>query len=284
MKTKIKRHSRSVISVILALSLILTSSVAAMFVANAVTLQDEKVGAKVVEEGEVGASVDDEDVAATQYGGPGIWGLWAGTSDRDGMSTYWQLTADGTNTVSVVKTLTNNDWFFSLTCGTTENWHYNYQWESDAKFTNNYTSAISGAAWGTQTYYVPNSSTSYDVHRLKFWCNANGVEVKISVDTSTKAITVAPTVTIPDVAGTVSISADPTTVTTAAPTSTLTATASTVPAALNGERLTYTFYAGDTRLGSTTGVVSSGSSTATYTVSQADARTVNYKVTVSYTG
>lgn len=284
MKTKIKRHSRSVISIILALSLILTSSVAAMFVANAVTLQDEKVGAKVVEEGEVGASVDDEDVAATRYGGPGIWGLWAGTSDRDGMSTYWQLTADGTNTVSVVKTLTNNDWFFSLTRGTTENWHYNYQWSSDATFTNNYTSAISGAAWQTQTYYVPNSSTSYDVHRLKFWCNANGVEVKISVNTITMAITVAPTVTIPDVADTVSISADSATVTTEAPTSTLTATASSVPAALNGQRLTYTFYAGDTRLGSTTGVVTSGSSTATYTVSQADARTVDYKVTVSYTG
>ena len=92
MKTKIKRHSRSVISVLLAVCMLLTSSVAVMFVANAVTIPNEKVGAKVVEEGEVGATTDeDEQVGANltddeTVGDGAVWLHWGSSNMRSAMS------------------------------------------------------------------------------------------------------------------------------------------------------------------------------------------------------
>ena len=272
MKTKIKRHSRSVISVLLAVCLLLTSSVAVMFVANAVTIPNEKVGAKVVEEGEVGATLDSDTVSATRYGGKGQWGLWIGTSDRDGMSDYLSLTTSG-NSASATKTLSRSNYFMSLVCGETENWHYNFQWDL-AKTATNHCSQITAVYWGSQI------KDGYTIYRLQIWCNTADTEVRFTVDTNSKNITIDPVNVTPDVAASATISASPTSVTSSSPRTVLTGKANTIHSNLSSANLTYTFYAGDTRLGA----VNSKTGSATYNVDQTDTREVNYKVVVSYTG
>lgn len=241
---------------------------------------DDSVGAVAEDNDEsVGAALENDDEAVgTTYGGAGQWGLWIGTNDRDSMNTYLGLTTSG-NTATATKTLAKNDYFMSLVCGPTENWHYNFMWTSDAKFTNNYPSVIMNPSWQTQTWYDSNNN-AYNVHRLKFWCNVKDTEVRFIVDTTTYSITVAATVTIPNVASSVNLTTSTSTVTDASPTATLTATPQSLHTDLTGKTLTYTFYAGDTSLGS----VTSNTGSATYTVTQTDQKTVNYKVKVSYTG
>ncbi len=272
MKTKIKRHSRSVISVLLAVCMLLTSSVAVMFVANAVTIPNEKVGAKVVEEGEVGATLDSDTVSATRYGGAGQWGLWIGTSDRDGMSDYLSLSKSGSS-ASATKTLSRSNYFMSLVCGETENWHYNFKWDSQKTATNN-CSQITGVYWG------PQNKDGYTIYRLQIWCNTADTKVRFTVDTNTRNITIDPVNVTPDVAASATISASPTSVTSSSPRTVLTGKANTIHSNLSSANLTYTFYAGDTRLGA----VNSKTGSATYNVDQTDTREVNYKVVVSYTG
>lgn len=270
MKTKIKRHSRSVLSVILAVCLLVTSSVAVMLVSNAVIDPSEPIAASVVEEGVVGAADDNDE--AVSYGGAGQWGLWIGTSDSDGMSDYLSLSKSGSS-ASATKTLSRSNYFMSLVCGYTENWHYNFQWNSQKTATNN-CSQITGVYWGSQ------NKDGYIIYRLQIWCNTADTEVRFTVDTDTKNITIDPVNVTPDVASSASISASPTSVTSSNPRTVLTGTANTIHSNLSSANLTYTFYAGDTRLGA----VNSKTGSATYNVNQTDAREVNYKVVVSYTG
>lgn len=69
MKTKIKRHGRSVISVILAVCLLISCMTVGLIATDAANVTDSEttLGAKADDEGEVGAVADDEEVGATYY-------------------------------------------------------------------------------------------------------------------------------------------------------------------------------------------------------------------------
>ena len=248
MKTKIKRHSRSVISVILALSLILTSSVAAMFVANAVTLQDEKVGAKVVEEGEVGVSVDDDSaVGATTYGVRGSFKTNSGG---------WESIPFVNNEATVDIQETGTYYFGFYSSG--GDWYRTNQ---------TYSSSVTDVYFGTSG---PNSKLKVEVAGTYtfHYEGIHGSSLRADITFPAK----------PDVCTSISIAPSKTEL--AATTETFTLTADAV-GQVSGD-ITYTFKnsSGDT----VDTVVSNNGRATTRDLTQSGARTMDYYVTASKTG
>ena len=281
MKTKIKHHSRSVISVLLAVCMLLTSSVAVMFVANAVTIPNEKVGAKVVEEGEVGATTDeDEQVGANltddeTVGDGAVWLHWANSNMRSAMSNKISMASAGGNTRTCTLTSAGNTYFI-INGG--ENDQTNSWLDNDVTVENNLKS-INGGAWANVTEI--NDGSSYYI--VQYWCSSSNKAVKISFDMTPNARTITLEPSGTDVCSSVSIETnkDNNTVTSSTDTFNLTATASSVAAALSGKSLTYTFYDDTNRV---IGTKTSSTGSAVLEGITQSVREKNYKVTVSYSG
>lgn len=279
MKTKIKRHSRSVISVVLALCLLLTSSVAVMFVANAVTIPNEKVGAKVVEEGEVGATTnDDEQVGANltddeTVGDGAVWLHWANSNMRSAMSNKISMASAGGNTRTCTLTSSGNTYFI-INDG--ENDQTNSWIGNDITIVNNLTS-INGSAWANVTDI--NDGSLY--YLVQYWCSSSNRAVDISFDMTPNARTITLEPSGTDVCSSVSIATNKATVTSNSDTFNLTAEASSVASALSGKSLTYTFYDDTNRV---IGTKTSSTGSAVLEGLTQSVRTKKYKVTVSYSG
>lgn len=279
MKTKIKHHSRSVISVLLAVCMLLTSSVAVMFVANAVTIPNEKVGAKVVEEGEVGATTnEDEQVGANltddeTVGDGAVWLHWANSNMRSAMSNKISMAPAGGNTRTCTLTSAGNTYFI-INDG--ENDQTTSWLDNDVTVENNLKS-ISSSAWANVTDI--NDGSSY--YLVQYWCSNSNRAVDISFDMTqgSRKITLEPSGT--DVCSSVSIATNKATVTSNSDTFNLTAEASSVASALSGKSLTYTFYDDTNRV---IGTKTSSTGSAVLTGLTQSVREKNYKVTVSYSG
>ena len=180
MKTKLKSLSKRSISVLLVLMMVVSTVTVGIFTTTAAFIDSDSA-----EESVVGASVDDDTaVGDNGHGGTGIYGLWYGTSDNDGMNSNWQqLEQEGTSTkYSHVFSFNSSDYFMSLTNGYTENWHWSYVWSSDPTYDNQYTSVVQNVNIQTQ------SSAGLDVHRMQITVRppsgSSTVNVKLTWDTS----------------------------------------------------------------------------------------------------
>ncbi len=263
MKT-VRKMPRSIISIILVVSLLLTSSIAAMFVSNAVTIGQDDVGAAVVEEGEVGASVDDDEtVGAAQYvhwGGGNKYSEMTNCADISSGSAT--ITCSG-NVCFVIngsnETTPSSSWFWSKTA-----------------LTNNLKS-INPGAWAR----VEKIQGANEYHIVQFWCSDSPTQVKIDFQGIPQKVTLSPAVT--PVCSSLGIVTDKTNnqVSSSDEEFSLTATATDVASALDGKSLTYTFYdESDTPLGS---VTSSNGSATLSGLTQA-VKSKSYHAKVAYSG
>lgn len=263
MKT-VRKMPRSIISIILVVSLLLTSSIAAMFVSNAVTIGQDDVGAAVVEEGEVGASVDDDEtVGAAQYvhwGGGNQYSQMTNCADISSGSAT--ITCSG-NVCFVIngtnETTPSSSWFWSGTA-----------------LTNNLKS-IDSDAWAR----VEKIQGANEYHIVQFWCSNSSTQVKIDFQGSPQKVTLSPAVT--HVCSSLGIVTDKTNnqVSSSNEEFSLTAKATDVASALAGKSLTYTFYdESDTPLGS---VTSSNGSATLSGLTQA-VKSKSYHAKVAYSG
>lgn len=106
MKTKIKRHSRSVISVILAVCMLVSCMMVGIIATDA---------AKVTDSGTIAAAVDDEIVGANTYYITGNvpsagWGTWkAMTDSQNGLFSYCQVNTGSGNAQFKISTAKNYD-------------------------------------------------------------------------------------------------------------------------------------------------------------------------------
>ena len=263
MKT-VRKMPRSIISIILVVSLLLTSSIAAMFVSNAVTIGQDDVGAAVVEEGEVGASVDDDEmVGAAQYVHWGSGNQYSAmTNCVDISSGSATITCSG-NVCFVIngfnETTPSSSWFWSKTA-----------------LTNNLKS-INPGAWAR----VEKIQGANEYHIVQFWCSDSSTQVKIDFQGSPQKVTLSPAVT--PVCSSLGIVTDKTNnqVSSSDEKFSLTATATDVAFALASKSLTYTFYdESDTPLGS---VTSSNGSATLSGLTQA-VKSKSYHAKVAYSG
>ncbi|MEE0874968.1 MAG: hypothetical protein UIH27_16110 [Ruminococcus sp.] len=259
MKKRLKHLSKPMISLLLALMMVVSTVMVGFITTTAAFVEpDDSVGAKV----------DSETVG---YGGSGVIGIWYGTSDDDGMSTWAELEREGTSTkYSHVFSLSSTDYFISLTNGTTQNWHWNYVWSSDPSYDNQYTSVVTDVKVATRT------SNNQNVHRLQITVRppsgSSTVNVKFTWDTSNSKFTIASDKD--PVCASVNLTASKSTLSTQNETFTLTAT----PTTPKSGTITYKFYREGTSSPIATGSSSNGSAVTTGALQQSDVKTAKYYV------
>ena len=204
MKTKIKRHSRSVISVILAVCMLVSCMMVGLIATDAAKLSADKA---------VGASVDTDSVGATTYYVKGAWDKWATPQAFSGTNTEVSITINTAGTYEFCFSNSNND---------------NYM-ADDVSFSST-----------TSSYYFPKKTgsqknsklvvTTTGTYKFKFEGDHNG--------------SVRATITFPSnpVCSSVTLTPSTTTLNSLTEKFNLVANASDVAAALSGKQLTYTFY------------------------------------------
>lgn len=274
MKNKMKRSFRTVLSVLLAVCLLLTSSVAVMFISNAVVDPSEPISASVSEEGVVGADDGNDSVGAiddSEKVGDGVWLHWANSNQRSAMSNKISMSG---STIRTCTLTSSGNTYFIINDG--ENDQTNSWINDDITVVNNLTS-INSSAWANVTDI--NDGSKYYI--VQYWCSNTSKAVSVSFDTTSgsRKITLGPSGT--DVCSSVSIVTSKATVTSSTDTFNLTATASSVASALSGKSLTYTFYDNTDRV---IGTKTSSTGSAVLEGLTQSVREKNYKVTVSYSG
>ena len=194
MKTKIKRHSRSVLSVVLALCMLLSCMTAGMIMTDAAKVTDQgTVGAAENTGSTVGASEDSESV------GSGLYLLWGTDNNKPSELTDIgaTITQSGTTYTIVLPTgknfNTGTNYYFALSSETNRNGIF---------FSRNYYSGgslsvskdNSGEFWsaGEQTYNEADSdgtSQSYRMARVTFaqQVNTSSTGITITVDSTARS-------------------------------------------------------------------------------------------------
>ena len=289
MKSKIRKVPRVVISVILAISMLVTSSLAASIISGVslgrTNLSDEPVVKEgVVEESNgyddemvgasaddgdnevVGAAADDNEVGATDMNtvGDTTYYIHWGTSNQRNSMTNPVKISNGTANI----TSSGNTYFIINTSSTFSNGMSSLI-TSSTVVTNN----LGGSSWANAGKI--NDGSEYYI--VQYWYSNSSSEVQISYDGTN--VTVAPAAD--NVCDSVTLATNRDTLTQENLTFKLTATAYNVASALNGKSLVYTFTDSNNE---TIGTVSSSTGTAELDNLTQSMRERKYKVTVSYTG
>lgn len=290
MKSKIRKVPRVVISVILAISMLVTSSLAASIISGVslgrTNLSDEPVVKEgVVEESNgyddemvgasaddgdnevVGAAADDNEVGATDMNTVGdttFYIHWGTSNQRNSMTNTVKI-SNGTANI----TSSGNTYFIINTSST-----FSYGMSSLITNSTEVTNNLGGSSSWADAEKINDGSEYYIV---KYWYSNSSSEVQISYDGNN--VTVAPAAD--NVCDSVTLVTNRNTLTQENPTFKLTATANTVASALNGKSLVYTFTDSNNE---TIGTVSSSTGTAELDNLTQSMRERKYKVTVSYTG
>ena len=193
MKTKIKRHSRSVLSVILAVCMLISCMTAAMIATDAANVTDQgTVGAAENTGSTVGASEDSESV------GSGLYLLW-GTDNKPSTLTDIgaTITQSGTTYTIVLPTgktfESGRNYYFALSSETNRNGIFfsrNYYSGGSLSVSKDNSGNFSSA--GEQTYNEPDSngtSQSYRMARVKFaeQVNTSSTGITITVDSTARS-------------------------------------------------------------------------------------------------